>query len=756
MSEKKKIATYARVSVIVQSEEGKSLDAQKAEMHEFAEARNWEVVAEFVDAGKTGTNTDRSGLQVMLKAAEDGAFDVLLVHDLSRLSRSLSDTLEIFRDLGEMDVGFASVNDPDFDFSNATGRLFLSIIAALNQYYVDVLKMHTAKSKRERARRGLYNAPTTPYGYRRVGDADTPPEIVEKEAEVVRELFARYATGEYSYLDLVSWINNAGHRTQTGRNFSRNTIANMLCNPFYKGAVAYKKGERSLDAGEVYDGQHEAIVSEGVWEAVRKIREQKSNDISKTPRSNHVYMINKFVHCDVCKRKLNAYWRNPRGYYREVSQIRGFIDCPISGISTRSKNVERQIGAIFRRIELPDDWREELEEMIEPDKEPERLKRRRARLVAKRKRLKKWRIKGMYDDDPELFDQKLAQVRQKIAALPEPVELEAMEKAAQTVKNLTELWDDAEKEDRKKLLRAAIERITVDVPQGRLVTIEPYLVFVPLLRKVSLLQEIDLGVFSPVWTEALVEELDVMPIADAVTQMPSTAETPDWPLVLDMPKGMKGKFVTPLLSDWLSSRRQSGEALGPVVALKNPHLEPLKAHRRYWDTQIERVNNLANRPGESVAFLWTPFALQRRKTKQDLIADAQRLLEEGGQWVLVDVLPSSMRVHWLYRYFPQAWETDRKQTWNAYDLYNNLRKADFEVELERRSIYRPVAVNVALKIARDRERCPQLASLPDAVYEEGIQRLKAVLERKGDDHLLPSEVCLTIVTVEKQSQVDGF
>jgi hypothetical protein len=281
-------------------------------------------------------------------------------------------------------------------------------------------------------------------------------------------------------------------------------------------------------------------------------------------------------------------------------------------------------------------------------------------------------------------------------------------------------------------------------------------VFVPLLRKVSLLQEIDLGVFSPVWTEALVEELDVMPIADAVTQMPSTAETPDWPLVLDMPKGMKGKFVTPLLSDWLSSRRQSGEALGPVVALKNPHLEPLKAHRRYWDTQIERVNNLANRPGESVAFLWTPFALQRRKTKQDLIADAQRLLEEGGQWVLVDVLPSSMRVHWLYRYFPQAWETDRKQTWNAYDLYNNLRKADFEVELERRSIYRPVAVNVALKIARDRERCPQLASLPDAVYEEGIQRLKAVLERKGDDHLLPSEVCLTIVTVEKQSQVDGF
>ena len=274
MSEKKRVATYARVSLRIQREEGKSLDAQKAEMHEFAEARGWEVVAEFVDAGKTGTNTDRSGLQALLKAAEEGAFDVLLVHDLSRLSRSLSDTLELFKDLGEMDVGFASVNDPDFDFSNATGRLILSIMAALNQYYVDMLKMHTAKSKRERARRGLYNASITPYGYRHVGDADTPPEIVEEEANAVRKLFERYATGKHSYIDLADWISDAGYRTRAGRRFSKATVGKLLRNPFYKGSVVYKQGQQSQDVGEIYNGQHEAIVSEEVWENVQKMREQ--------------------------------------------------------------------------------------------------------------------------------------------------------------------------------------------------------------------------------------------------------------------------------------------------------------------------------------------------------------------------------------------------------------------------------------------------------------------------------------------------
>jgi hypothetical protein len=212
---------------------------------------------------------------------------------------------------------------------------------------------------------------------------------------------------------------------------------------------------------------------------------------------------------------------------------------------------------------------------------------------------------------------------------------------------------------------------------------------------------------------------------------------------------MKGKFVTPLLSDWLSSHRHLEETLGAVVALKNPRLEPLKAHRRYWDLQIERVDSLATCSGESVAFLWTPFALQRRKPKQDLIAEVQRILEEGGQWTVVDVLPSSMAAHWLYRYFPQAREIDREQTWNAYELYNKLREAGFEVEVGRKSLYQPVAVKVALEMVQDRERCPQLAILPDAVYEEGIQRLKVVLEREESDHLLSSEICLITVGAEK-------
>jgi site-specific DNA recombinase len=757
MSKKKRACTYARVSLDVQAEEGRSLSAQKAEMREFAETRGWKVVAEFVDAGETGRNTDRPGLQAALEAAEEGEFDVLLVHELSRLSRSVTDTIGTFEKLGEMGVGFASVKEPDFDFASATGRLFLAIMAALNQHYVDLITMHTAKSKRDRARRGLYNASIAPYGYKHVGDANTPPEIVEEEAKVVRGLFERYATGEHSSLDLVKWVNEAGYRTRSRNRFAQGVVAQMLRNPFYKGKVVYRQGKRVQGAGEIYDGQHEAIVNEELWETVREVREQRRNAPMNPKFEEHLYLLNGIVNCDICERNLQAQWKDSRGYYIEVSNQRGFLDCPDAGLSTRAEEIDRQIGAIFRWVRLPDDWREELAEMAEQQEE-ERKKEKgpsveecRARLVAKRRRLKMMFIKGFFDDDEEAFDQKLAQVRQELAALPELEKVEEVDQATLVIEELLEIWDEAEKVERRDLLRLAVQKIAVDVPQSRLVSIEPYHWFAPLFRKVPLLWEIESGVFSPVWPETLIEELDVMPMADVVKQLPDAAEALDWPLVIDLPEYMKGQRVTPLLSDCLKDRRRAGKALEPVVALENPRTLPLKVHGRYWSVQIERVNSLSRRPDGSAAFLWTPFALQREKDKEEVIARAQRVTEEEGLWVVVDVLPSSMGSHWLYRYFPDAWEIDRNMTWNAYELYNLLREVGFEVEVERKSLYQPVAVGVALEMVKERKLCPQLALLLDSAYEEGVQRLESAAKREGKGHKLSSEVCLVIVRAEKQS-----
>jgi hypothetical protein len=427
-----------------------------------------------------------------------------------------------------------------------------------------------------------------------------------------------------------------------------------------------------------------------------------------------------------------------------MSRSRGFIDCPDSGRGVRTEVIDDQVGAIFRRVRLPEDWQEELAEMVDEDPDLETLKNRRARLVAQRRRLKNALADGVFNKDKDIYDTRMDRIERQLSKLPAEANLEAMGHAADVIEEIAEIWDDATKEERRDLLRLAVEAVKADVPQGRLVTIEPYPVFVPLLRKVPFLRETAFGVFRPIWPQDIVEELEVMDTLDPLGKVPRK-ETPDWPLVMTLPKDIAGARITPLLSDWLKDRRKADEPLGPVVALENPDAPPLRVDTRYWDTTIERVEDLSEVESNSAAFLWSSFALQRREDKRGLIIEAQRVVEGDGLWVWVDVLPSSMAGHWLYQYFPGAWENDQGLTWNAFDLYNTLVKAGFETEMKRQSIYQPVTLGAARAMVQKRDRCPQLAILPDVVYEEGMERLEAAIEEKGEAHQVSSEICLVVV-----------
>jgi DNA invertase Pin-like site-specific DNA recombinase len=145
-----RVVMYARVSTEEQgTDEHFSLEAQLGEMREYAQSKGWQVVGEFVES-VSGTRRDRPHLQAVLEMAAEGGFDILLVHELSRLSRSVYHTLDIFDVLGKHNVGFASVKDPDFDFADPAKRCFLIIMAAISEYYINLLGLHTSKSKRQR------------------------------------------------------------------------------------------------------------------------------------------------------------------------------------------------------------------------------------------------------------------------------------------------------------------------------------------------------------------------------------------------------------------------------------------------------------------------------------------------------------------------------------------------------------------------------------------------------------------------------
>ena len=59
---------------------------------------------------KSGATTDRPGLKSLLEFARDG--DVIVVHTLDRLGRTVRDTLNLIHDLSERGVGLRNLADP--------------------------------------------------------------------------------------------------------------------------------------------------------------------------------------------------------------------------------------------------------------------------------------------------------------------------------------------------------------------------------------------------------------------------------------------------------------------------------------------------------------------------------------------------------------------------------------------------------------------------------------------------------------------
>lgn len=133
-----KIWGYARVSKTEQHEE-RQLDLL---MREHGIQR--EDI--FVDK-ISGAKFERPALTQLQQVLRKG--DTLVVESLSRVSRSSADLLVILNDWADREIVFISHNEK-LDFSSTTGKLILTLLAALSEFERDTL--------RDRVREGLQSA----------------------------------------------------------------------------------------------------------------------------------------------------------------------------------------------------------------------------------------------------------------------------------------------------------------------------------------------------------------------------------------------------------------------------------------------------------------------------------------------------------------------------------------------------------------------------------------------------------------------
>lgn len=117
-------------------------------------ARQLDILKEFGVQGAdiytdkiSGAKSQRPALEELQKVLRSG--DTVITESLSRLSRSTQDLLDILNDWHERGITYISIKER-MDFSTSTGKLMLTVLAALSQFERDVI--------RDRVKEGLASA----------------------------------------------------------------------------------------------------------------------------------------------------------------------------------------------------------------------------------------------------------------------------------------------------------------------------------------------------------------------------------------------------------------------------------------------------------------------------------------------------------------------------------------------------------------------------------------------------------------------
>jgi len=730
---KRRAALYGRVSTEMQAgEDHFSIEAQLAEMHEYCERKGYQVVGEFVDRGISGSQRSRPQLDNLMALANNRQFDVLIVHDLSRLSRTVYHTLDILQDLGKWGVSFASVKDPDFDFTDPAKQFFLIILAAMNQYFLTQLRLHTAKSKNQRARVGLYNASVPPYGYARGEDPRQPFTINEEEARAVRFIYEQYATGRYSHQQIADLLAAAGFRprpsprrrgeTPTVRQqFSKETVTDILKNPFYTGRVGYriKHGK----AKEIYEGRHEPLISLDLWERAQQAAQNRQQASRSAQAVYRPYLLSNLAYCDVCHRKLRSQHATGGGsYYRETSYQRGFADCPNQKSGVRTELVDRQIHAIVEMIELPADWQAEIGEQLVDTAEIENIERQRTRLQAEMRRMREMYRRGEYDDDVDEFHNIMKGLRRQLDQLPAERPDDSLYAVMQSIQSLRDIWADASADDQRDLFRLMFQEVVVDVANARVVSLKPDPVMLPILRQVPLLRESDWGVFVPAWPPELAAQVLSVPYHPPLATLPE--QTAALPFIAASPfqPSVTGARIAPQISQALERCESVNPQGWRVVQVTHPGAAPLPADLRKWPGARSELISPAQFAGlapGSVDVLvtqylfWDAALSDQPAALAEQIARVHQVLAPGGVWLIQEPLPANSQSHWIYLALPRLADWVQGRFVDAAALYRALQTAEFEIGFDYAAAYQPITAALARTLIADRAGLLARAPLDD-------------------------------------------
>ena len=325
---------YARYSSDRQTEQ--SIEGQLRECYEYAKYNDIVVVGTYIDRAMTGTNDNRTDFQRMLKDAQKGEWDLVLVYKLDRFSRNKYEMAIHKKTL--KDYGIQLVSAKEHIPEGPEGIILESLLEGMAEYYSVELAQKVSRGQKETRIKGNYFGGGIPYGYR----VENKKYVVnEEEAPIVIRIYEMYAAGIIAK-KIIETFSNEGI-SYRGKPFTKNIIYNTLQNERYSGIYTHK-------TEGVYTNMFPRIVPQHLFELVQNI--VSSNRHGKHPQ-DVVYLLRNKMKCGICGKTMAASTGTSKNgkiirYYGCTNKKRDTKNCPQT--SYRKEQFEKLVTDITIKV----------------------------------------------------------------------------------------------------------------------------------------------------------------------------------------------------------------------------------------------------------------------------------------------------------------------------------------------------------------------------------------------------------------------
>ena len=301
-------AAYIRVSDERQDEY--SPDSQLKKIREYAAKEGYMIPDEYVFyddgiSGKSAKKRDDFNRMIAIAKEKTHPFDRIYVWKFSRFARNQEESMVYKNLLRKRDVTVVSVSEPIPE--GHFGTLIERIIEWMDEFYLVNLGTEVMRGMTEKVSRGEpVVAPA--FGYV-IKEGNYYPDVESGAADIVREIFQRYADGEKQRAIALS-LGDRGVRTKKGIRPDNRWVDYILTNHVYIGKIRWTPdgskavSRRKLDNENIMivDGHHEPLISMELWDKVQKIREGQKKQYPKYARREQPieHMLKGIVRCSAC------------------------------------------------------------------------------------------------------------------------------------------------------------------------------------------------------------------------------------------------------------------------------------------------------------------------------------------------------------------------------------------------------------------------------------------------------------------------